>query len=150
MAMDVIDYDIFGDDMQYVEVELDPGEAAIGEAGVMMFMQDGIEMETIFGDGSAAQSGLLGKLMGAGKRLLTGESLFTTVQIANYLASSEMHHYQFPLRLTLHRERRSVKPRCHSVVDVGRRSYTGLPVRAHVRRVVGHYGRWQAICCGVF
>lgn len=79
MAMDVIDYDIFGDDMQYVEVELDPGEAAIGEAGMMMFMQDGIEMETIFGDGSAAQSGLLGKLMGAGKRLLTGESLFTTI-----------------------------------------------------------------------
>ncbi|MDD5364164.1 MAG: TIGR00266 family protein [Gallionellaceae bacterium] len=79
MAMDVIDYDIFGDDMQYVEIELDPGEAAVGEAGMMMFMQDGIEMETIFGDGSAAQAGLLGKLMGAGKRLLTGESLFTTV-----------------------------------------------------------------------
>jgi uncharacterized protein (TIGR00266 family) len=79
MAMDAIDYDIFGDDMQYVEVELDPGEAAVGEAGMMMFMQDGIEMETIFGDGSAAQSGLLGQLMGAGKRLLTGESLFTTV-----------------------------------------------------------------------
>jgi len=77
--MDVIDYDIFGDDMQYVEIELDPGEAAIGEAGMMMFMQDGIEMETVFGDGSAAQSGLLGKLMGAGKRLLTGESLFTTI-----------------------------------------------------------------------
>ena len=79
MTMDVIDYDIFGDDMQYVEVELDPGEAAVGEAGMMMFMQDGIDMETIFGDGSAAQSGLLGKLMGAGKRLLTGESLFTTI-----------------------------------------------------------------------
>jgi uncharacterized protein (TIGR00266 family) len=79
MAMDAVDYDIFGDDMQYVEVELDPGEAAIGEAGMMMFMEDGIELETIFGDGSAAQSGLLGKLMGAGKRLLTGESLFTTV-----------------------------------------------------------------------
>jgi len=79
MAMDVIDYDIFGDDMQYVEIELDPGEAAVGEAGMMMFMQDGIEMETVFGDGSAAQSGLIGKLMGAGKRLLTGESLFTTI-----------------------------------------------------------------------
>ncbi|TCJ13436.1 TIGR00266 family protein [Parasulfuritortus cantonensis] len=79
MAMDVIDYDIFGDDMQYVEIELDPGEAAVGEAGMMMFMQDGVEMETVFGDGSASQSGLLGKLMGAGKRLLTGESLFTTV-----------------------------------------------------------------------
>ncbi len=79
MAMDVIDYEIFGDDMQYVEVELDPGEAAVGEAGMMMFMQDGIEMETVFGDGSASQSGFMGKLMGAGKRLLTGESLFTTI-----------------------------------------------------------------------
>ncbi|MBS4095425.1 MAG: TIGR00266 family protein [Sulfuricella sp.] len=79
MSMDVIDYDILGDDMQYVEIELDPGEAAIGEAGMMMFMQDGIAMETVFGDGSASQSGLLGKLVGAGKRLLTGESLFTTI-----------------------------------------------------------------------
>lgn len=79
MAMDVIDYEIFGDDMQYIEVELDPGEAAVGEAGMMMFMQDGVEMETVFGDGSASQSGLMGKLMGAGKRLLTGESLFTTI-----------------------------------------------------------------------
>jgi uncharacterized protein (TIGR00266 family) len=81
MGMDVIDYDIFGDDMQYVEIELDPGEAAIGEAGMMMYMQDGIEMDTVFGDGSASQSGLLGKLVGAGKRLLTGESLFTTVYV---------------------------------------------------------------------
>ncbi|GAB4197149.1 MAG: TIGR00266 family protein [Wenzhouxiangellaceae bacterium] len=80
MAMDVIDYQIFGDDMQYVEIELDPGEAAIGEAGAMMMMQDGIDMDTIFGDGSGQEgSGLLGKLMGAGKRLVTGESLFTTV-----------------------------------------------------------------------
>jgi uncharacterized protein (TIGR00266 family) len=79
MAMDVIDFDIYGDDMQYVEIELDPGEAAVGEAGMMMFMQDDIEMETVFGDGSASQSGLMGKLMGAGKRLLTGESLFITV-----------------------------------------------------------------------
>jgi uncharacterized protein (TIGR00266 family) len=79
--MDVIDYDIFGDDLQYVEIELDPGEAAIGEAGMMMYMQDGIDMDTVFGDGSAAQSGLLGKLVGAGKRLLTGESLFTTVYV---------------------------------------------------------------------
>ncbi len=81
MTMDVIDYDIFGNDMQYVEVELDPGEAAVGEAGMLMFMQDGIEMETIFGDGSAAQSSLLGKLMGAGRRLLGGESLFTTIYV---------------------------------------------------------------------
>ncbi|RJF96144.1 TIGR00266 family protein [Noviherbaspirillum saxi] len=78
MAMDEIDYEIFGSDMQYVEVELDPGEAAVGEAGMMMFMQDGIEMDTVFGDGSQ-QGGLFGKLLGAGKRLLTGESLFTTV-----------------------------------------------------------------------
>lgn len=78
MAMHEIDYEIFGADMQYVEVELDPGEAAVGEAGMMMFMQDGIEMDTVFGDGSQ-QGGLFGKLLGAGKRLLTGESLFTTV-----------------------------------------------------------------------
>lgn len=78
MAMDVVDYEIFGNEMQYVEVELDPGEAAVGEAGVMMYMQAGIEMDTVFGDG-AQQGGLFGKLMGAGKRLLTGESLFTTV-----------------------------------------------------------------------
>src|SRR5438477_10771167 len=77
--MDVIDYKIFGDDMQYVEVELDPNEAAVAEAGGMMYMDDGIEMETIFGDGSASQSGLMGALMGAGNGLLTGESLFRTV-----------------------------------------------------------------------
>jgi uncharacterized protein (TIGR00266 family) len=79
MAMDEVDYEIFGDDMQYVEIELDPGEAAIGEAGAMMMMQDGIEMDTVFGDGSPQQGGLFGKLMGAGKRLVTGESLFTTI-----------------------------------------------------------------------
>jgi uncharacterized protein (TIGR00266 family) len=79
MSMDVVDFEIFGDDMQYVEIELDPGEAAIGEAGSMMMMQDGIEMDTIFGDGSAQQGGLFGKLLGAGKRLVTGESLFTTI-----------------------------------------------------------------------
>jgi uncharacterized protein (TIGR00266 family) len=78
-AMHVIDYEIFGDDMQFVEVELDPNEAAVAEAGGMMYMEDGIEMETIFGDGSQQQSGFLGALMGAGKRLLTGESLFMTV-----------------------------------------------------------------------
>lgn len=77
--MDVIDYQIFGDDMQFVEIELDPNEAVVGEAGAMFYMEDEIQMETIFGDGSAQQSGLLGKLMGAGKRLVTGESMFTTV-----------------------------------------------------------------------
>jgi uncharacterized protein (TIGR00266 family) len=78
MAMDVIDYQIFGDDMQFVEVELDPGEAVVGEAGAMFYMENDIQMETLFGDGSTSQSGVMGKLMGAGKRLLTGESLFTT------------------------------------------------------------------------
>lgn len=78
-AMHEIDYKIFGDDMQYVEVELDPNEATVAEAGGMMYMDDGIEMETIFGDGSQQQGGIMGALMGAGKRLLTGESLFMTV-----------------------------------------------------------------------
>lgn len=79
--MHEIDYRVFGDDMQYVEIELDPGEAVVAEAGGMMFMEDGIEMETIFGDGSRQQQqgGFLGAVMGAGKRLLTGESLFMTV-----------------------------------------------------------------------
>lgn len=77
-TMHEVDFKIFGDDMQFVEVELDPQEAAIAEAGGMMYMDDGIEMETIFGDG-AQPTGLLGSLMGAGKRLLTGESLFMTV-----------------------------------------------------------------------
>ncbi len=81
MAMDVIDYQLHGDDMQCVEIELNPGEAAIGEAGSLMFMEDGIEMDTIFGDGSDKHSGVFGKLLGAGKRLVTGESLFTTVYV---------------------------------------------------------------------
>ncbi len=81
MAMDVVDYQLHGDDMQFVEIELDPGEAAIGEAGSMMYMEDGIRMDTVFGDGSSGSGGggLFGKLLGAGKRLITGESLFTTV-----------------------------------------------------------------------
>lgn len=77
--MHEIDYEIHGDDMQFVEVELDPMEAAVAEAGGMMYMDDGIEMQTIFGDGSQQNSGFLSALMGAGKRLLTGESLFMTV-----------------------------------------------------------------------
>jgi uncharacterized protein (TIGR00266 family) len=78
--MHEIEYKIFGDDMQFVEVDLDPNEATVAEAGAMMYMDDGIEMETIFGDGSKSQdTGLMGMLMGAGKRLLTGESLFMTV-----------------------------------------------------------------------
>jgi uncharacterized protein (TIGR00266 family) len=78
-AMHEVDYQIFGHEMQYVEVELDPNEAAVAEAGGMMYMEDGIEMETIFGDGSQQQRGFLNVLVGAGKRLLTGESLFMTV-----------------------------------------------------------------------
>ena len=79
MAMDVVDYEIKGAEMQFVEVELDPGEAAVGEAGSMMFMDAGIELDTVFGDGSGSQGGILSKLLGAGRRLVTGESLFTTV-----------------------------------------------------------------------
>jgi uncharacterized protein (TIGR00266 family) len=78
-AMHEIDYKVFGEDLQFVEVELDPMEAVVAEAGGMMYMDDGIEMETIFGDGSQKNDGFLGALMGAGKRLLTGESLFMTV-----------------------------------------------------------------------
>jgi uncharacterized protein (TIGR00266 family) len=77
--MHEIDYVIHGDDMQFVEVVLDPTEAVVAEAGGLMYMEDGVVMETIFGDGSARTSGLLGALLGAGKRLLTGESLFMTV-----------------------------------------------------------------------
>jgi uncharacterized protein (TIGR00266 family) len=74
-----IDYKIHGEEMQYVEIELDPNETAIAESGSFMMMDDGIQMETIFGDGSQQQGGgILGKLIGAGKRLLVGESLFMT------------------------------------------------------------------------
>jgi uncharacterized protein (TIGR00266 family) len=78
-SMHEIDFKVYGDDMQFVEIELDPAEAVVAEAGGMMFMEDGIQMETIFGDGAQQNSGLLGALLGAGKRLLTGESLFMTV-----------------------------------------------------------------------
>ncbi|MER1958291.1 MAG: TIGR00266 family protein [Solibacillus sp.] len=74
-----IDYVLHGDDMQFVEIELDPQETVVAEAGSLMMMEDRIRMETIFGDGSKNQgSGLMGKLLGAGKRLVTGESLFMT------------------------------------------------------------------------
>lgn len=77
--MHEVEFKVLGDDLQYVEIELDPGEAAVAEAGAMMYLEDGIQMETIFGDGSQPQQDILGKLVGAGKRLLTGESLFMTV-----------------------------------------------------------------------
>jgi uncharacterized protein (TIGR00266 family) len=76
--MHEVDYELFGDAMQYVEIELDPGEAALAEAGGLMYMEDGVGMETIFGDGSRPSTGFLDALVGAGKRLLTGESLFMT------------------------------------------------------------------------
>ncbi len=76
-----IDYEIFGHEMQYIEIELDPLESAVAEAGAMMYMSDGIQMETVFGDGShsSEQGGFMDKMLGAGKRLVTGESLFTTI-----------------------------------------------------------------------
>jgi uncharacterized protein (TIGR00266 family) len=78
---DQIDFEVFGNEMQYVEIVLDPGEAAIAEAGSFFYMDPGIKMETIFGDGSQASqnAGFMGKLLGGAKRVLTGESLFTTV-----------------------------------------------------------------------
>ena len=78
-AMHEVDYKVFGEDMQFVEVELDPGEAAVAEAGGMFYMEDGISMETVFGDGSRQQTSFVDALIGAGKRLLIGESLFMTV-----------------------------------------------------------------------
>jgi uncharacterized protein (TIGR00266 family) len=78
-AMHEVDYKIFGEDIQFVEIELDPGEAAVAEAGGMFYMDDGITMETVFGDGSAQQTTFVDALIGAGKRLLIGESLFMTV-----------------------------------------------------------------------
>ena len=78
--MHTVDFRIVGNEMQFVEVELDPGESTVAEAGSMMYMSPAIEMETVFGDGSSGQrSGVMGALLGAGKRLITGESLFMTV-----------------------------------------------------------------------
>lgn len=74
-----IDYHIYGEEMQYVEIELDPQEGVVAESGSFMMMDDGLRMNTIFGDGSNQEKGVLGKLFSAGKRLLTGESLFMTV-----------------------------------------------------------------------
>ena len=73
-----IDFRIFGEEMQCVEIELDPQETVVAESGAFMYMDDGIKMETIFGDGSKSGGGFFDKLIGAGKRLLTGESLFMT------------------------------------------------------------------------
>ena len=80
-TMQEVDYQIVGEDLQFVKVGLDPGEAVVGEAGAMMYLEDGIAMQTIFGDGSAQSQagGMVGALLGAGRRLLMGESLFMTV-----------------------------------------------------------------------
>lgn len=76
---DDIDFDIKGQELQFVEIELDPGESAIAEAGAMVWKDASVGMTTVFGDGSETGTGIAGKLLGAGKRLLTGESLFMTV-----------------------------------------------------------------------
>jgi uncharacterized protein (TIGR00266 family) len=78
MVSHVIDYKVVGDDMQFVEVELDPGETVIAEAGVMMYMESGITFETKMGDGSNPQAGFMDKLVSVGKRVFTGESIFMT------------------------------------------------------------------------
>lgn len=74
-----IDYKIFGEEMQFVEIELDPEEGVVAESGTFMMMDDNIKMNTILGDGSNQEKGILGKIFSAGKRILTGESLFMTV-----------------------------------------------------------------------
>jgi uncharacterized protein (TIGR00266 family) len=84
MTAHEIDYHIYGEEMQYVEIELDPQEAVVAEAGSFMMMDNGIQMQTIFGDGSNQTEGIMGKLFSAGKRLLTGESLFMTVFLNQY------------------------------------------------------------------
>ncbi|RLE32453.1 MAG: TIGR00266 family protein [Acidobacteria bacterium] len=78
-AADEVDYEVFGHEMQFVEIELDPGESVVAEAGGMMYMGDGMQMQTIFGDGANQQNSFVDKLVGAGKSMLTGESLFMTV-----------------------------------------------------------------------
>lgn len=76
---DDIDFEIKGQELQFVEIELDPGESAVAEAGAMVWKDATVGMTTVFGDGRGAEGGFMGKLLGAGKRLVTGESLFTTV-----------------------------------------------------------------------
>jgi uncharacterized protein (TIGR00266 family) len=76
---DDIDYEIKGQELQFVEIELDPGESAVAEAGAMVWKDASIDMTTVFGDGTPTEGGFMGALLGAGKRLVTGESLFTTV-----------------------------------------------------------------------
>ncbi len=76
---DPIDYAVRGEDLQYVDITLDPGESVVAEAGALFYMEDGVAMQTVFGDGSQQHTGFLGSLIGAGQRLLTGTSLFMTI-----------------------------------------------------------------------
>ena len=76
---DDIDFEIKGQELQFLEIELDPGESAVAEAGAMVWKDASVQMSTVFGDGTGGEGGFMGKLLGAGKRLVTGESLFTTV-----------------------------------------------------------------------
>ncbi|TYA53797.1 TIGR00266 family protein [Formosa maritima] len=92
MTAHEIDYKIHGEEMQFVEIELDPQEGVVAEAGSFMMMDHGIKMETIFGDGSTQNKGFLGSILGAGKRILTGESLFMT---AFYNSLSEKRNVSF-------------------------------------------------------
>ncbi len=90
-----IDYKIFGEEMQHIEIELDPNETAIAESGSFMMMEEGIQMQTIFGDGTQQQGGIMGKLFSAGKRLLTGESLFMTA-FTNTVEGKKRVHFASP------------------------------------------------------
>jgi len=90
-----IDYAIHGEEMQHVSIELDPNETAIAESGAFMMMDEGLQMETIFGDGSKQENSLMGKLMSAGKRMLTGESLFMTA-FTNVSQGKRTVHFASP------------------------------------------------------
>jgi len=88
-----VDYKVFGDDLQFVEIELDPGETVVAEAGTMMYMEEAIGFETKMGDGSKPKAGFLDKLVSVGKRVITGESLFMTHFTSN--ASGGKRHVAF-------------------------------------------------------
>ena len=90
MTAHEIDYHLYGEEMQYVEIELDPQEGVIAESGSFMMMDVGIKMETIFGDGSTKNQGFLGSILGAGKRILTGESLFMTAFYNNVVGKRKV------------------------------------------------------------
>src|SRR5205823_1083985 len=93
---DVIDYEIFGSEMQFAEVTLDPGEMVIAEAGAMMYMTAGIKMDTVFGDPSQQNQGFFNKVLSAGKRVLTGESIFMTTFTNSLANKREMVAFASP------------------------------------------------------